>query len=103
MHVEKLFHKWLSDVMPGMHKGRLLAVCAVASGALRGGKLNVTSLGRSINSAAKAKHNIKRADRLFSNAHLQSEQVEFYSRLAHQILGGTDRPIVLVDWSDIDA
>jgi Transposase DDE domain len=103
MRVNKLFHKWLADVMPGMHQARLSSVCAVASGALKGGKLNVTSLGRSICSGAKAKHSIKRADRLFSNPHLQSEQVEFYTRLTHKILGNNDRPVILVDWSDIDA
>ena len=103
MHAEKLCHKWLLKVLPGMHRRRLSAVCAVVGGAFRGGKLNVTSLGRSIRGTAKAKHSIKRADRLFSNENLQREGEEVYRQLALVSLRGNKRPIILVDWSDIDA
>lgn len=103
MHAEKLCHKWLQKVLPGMHRRRLSAVCAVVGGAFRGGKLNVTSLGRSIRGNAKTKHNIKRADRLFSNENLQREGDEVYRQLALVSLRGNKRPIILVDWSDIDA
>lgn len=103
MHAEKLCHKWLSNVLPGMHRKRVSAVCAVVGGALRGGKLSVTALGRSIKSRAKTKHNIKRADRLFSNSHLQSEQVSVYTELARQAVRDVTQPAIIVDWSDIDA
>ena len=86
-----------------MHRRRLSALGAVVGGALRGGKLNVTALGRSIQSRAKTKHNIKRADRLFSNRHLQSEQITIYTQLTRQALGGATQPVIIVDWSDIDA
>lgn len=103
MHAEKLCHKWLLNVLPGMHRKRVSAVCAVVGGAFRGGKLNVTSLGRSIESRAKAKHSIKRADRLFSNKHLQGECLEVYRHLTREHLRGNKSPVILVDWSDIDA
>ena len=103
MHTEKLCHKWLSNVMPGMHRKRLLALNAVVGGALRGGRLTVTGLGRSLSGDAKIKHSIKRADRLFSNSHLHSECKEMYRHLSHQVIGSTEQPIILVDWSDIDA
>jgi hypothetical protein len=102
MHAEALCHKWLSTVLPRMHRRRLSALSAVVSGACRGGRLSVTGLGRSICSGAKTKHNIKRADRLFSNTHLQSERVEVYTRLSHQVLGAIKQPTIIVDWSDID-
>ncbi len=43
MQAEKECHKWLANVMPGMHRGRVSALYAVVTGALRGGRLNVTS------------------------------------------------------------
>ena len=103
MHAEKICHKWLLKVLPGMHRRRLSVVCAVVGGAFRGGKLNVTSLGRSIRGNAKTKHSIKRADRLFSNENLQREGSEVYRQLGLVSLRGNKRPIILVDWSDIDA
>lgn len=103
MHADKLCHKWLSNVLPGMHRKRLSALSAVVGGAFRGGKLNVTSLGRSIRSDAKTKHSIKRADRLFSNKHLQGESFEVYRQLARLHVRGNKAPVILVDWSDIDA
>jgi hypothetical protein len=86
-----------------MHRRRLSAVCSVVGGAFRGGKLNVTSLGRSIRGNAKTKHSIKRTDRLFSNENLQREGSEVYRQLALVSLRGNKRPIIFVDWSDIDA
>ena len=74
MQAEELCHKWLSGVMPGVHAKRLLALSATVEGAYRGGTLSVTGLGRAIRSEAKMKHSIKRADRLCSNMHLQSER-----------------------------
>jgi hypothetical protein len=103
MHADKLCHRWLSNVLPGMHRKRLSAVSAVVGGAFRGGKLNVTSLGRSIRSSAKAKHSIKRADRLFSNKRLQGECLEVYRQLTRLHLRGNKAPVILIDWSDIDA
>lgn len=103
MHAEKLLHKWLSEVLPEMHRSRLRALSAVVAGALRGGKLTVTGLGRSILSTAKEKHSIKRADRLLTNRHLQLERVSTYSQLANVIVGKIEQPVILIDWSDVDA
>jgi hypothetical protein len=103
MHAEELCHKWLSDVLPKMHPARRTALGAVVGGAVRGGRLNVTSVGRFIKSNAKVKHNIKRADRLLSNARLQSEQVDVYRQIAREVVGANPSPIILVDWSDVDA
>jgi hypothetical protein len=102
MHAEKLLHKWLGNVLPNMHKNRLEALSAVVAGALRGGRLTVTGLGRSILSKAKEKHNIKRSDRLLSNAHLQAESMSVYAQVARRIIAKNSQPLILIDWSDID-
>ena len=102
MHAEKLCHKWLRNVLPEMHKTRLEAVSAVVAGACQGGKLNVTTLGRSVAGRAKTKHKIKRADRLLSNRHLQSERLALYARLARGAVGLAEESTIIVDWSDVD-
>lgn len=89
--------------MPRIHKGRVSALSAVVEGAFQGRTLSVTGLGRAIQSAAKMKHCIKRADRLCSNPHLHIEREYIYERISHQILGSNRQPVVLIDWSDIDA
>lgn len=102
MHVEEILHRWVTEVFPWIHMKRRSAMEALISAVFYGGRLTVTGLGRSIRSTAKEKHNIKRADRLLSNKPLQSDLREIYRALAHRIIGQTQRPVVLVDWSDID-
>jgi hypothetical protein len=102
MRTQKILHQWLSNVLIKMHKKRHEALGSLVSAAIEGGKLTVTSLGRSIVSDAREKHNIKRADRLLSNKHLQGEVFGIYKRLARKILGQVNIPIILIDWSDIE-
>lgn len=102
MPAPALFHKWLSEVLPKMHRKRLEAVAALTSAAVRGGRLTVTWLGRSIISDAKEKHNIKRADRLLSNARFTAAHLDVYRALSRKILGDAQRPVILIDWATID-
>lgn len=101
MHAEKLCHEWLLDVIPEMHESRREAVSATVCAAIRGSRLTVTALGRNIESSAKQKHNIKRADRLLSNINLSGENFEIYSAMANKIIK-IRRPVILIDWSNID-
>jgi hypothetical protein len=48
------------------------------------------------------KHCIKRADRLLSNRHLHHECAGVYTALAYLLIANTPRPVILVDWSDLD-
>lgn len=49
------------------------------------------------------KHAIKRVDRLLGNRHLQTERSLFYWVMLRALLGSLKRPLILVDWSPIDA
>lgn len=102
MHAKKVLHKWLSDVLPWMHETRKKSLEASISGALIGGRLTVTGLGRSIPSDAREKHKIKRADRLLSNKNLQLESLNVYASLSKEIIGAAKQPLILIDWSDVD-
>ncbi len=46
------------------------------------------------------KHRIKSVDRLLGNRHLHAERIEVYAALAAEVLSETDRPVLVVDWSD---
>ena len=66
-----------------------------------GGRLNASSLGRSIPGPVAAKHGIKRVDRLLGNRHLHNEVAVFFRAIAHALLDGQRQPILLVDWTDV--
>ncbi len=59
-------------------------------------------MGRSIEGIAKEKHRIKRADRLCSNTRLFNELVPIYASICSYWLSSNSRPIILIDWSDLD-
>ena len=102
MHGSGLLHKRLADACPWMHAMRREALVAVVSAAVVGTRLTVTALGRAMVSQAKEKHCIKRADRLVSNRNLQAECFEVYIAQARRVIGAAQRPVVIVDWSDLD-
>jgi len=102
MHAKQVCHKVINNALDWMHKLRRDALTSCILAAINGQRLSVTGLGRAIHSQAKEKHCIKRADRLLSNRHLQKEQADIYQVFSHIIIGATHRPVILVDWSDLD-
>lgn len=102
MQAQKVLHKLIQNTCPDMHQRRRTALEATVMAALTGQRLTVTDLGRSIQSQTSHKHNIKRADRLLSNVHLHQETLLIYRALCHQFVGTQTRPIILIDWSDMD-
>jgi hypothetical protein len=102
MQAKQVLHKLLQKVCSGMHKARHTALFVNVMAALRGEVLTVTHLGRSITSEAKEKHRIKRADRLLSNRRLHHERRTIYASLTQWLLGNKQRPVISVDWSDLD-
>ena len=102
MQAKQVLHKIMINTCPNMHKMRRHALEENVLAALTGQRLTVTDLGRSIKSDTSHKHGIKRADRLLSNSHLHNECIDIYHALSHQIIGAQKRPVILVDWSDMD-
>lgn len=98
-----LLHKWLVNSCPEIHLARVGAVVKVVDGLLSGAKLALSHLGRNLQTKAFAKHNIKCVDRLLGNIHLHSERLEVYRAIARWVIGGRERPVIVVDWSDCQA
>ena len=97
MHASRLLHKLLSDCCIEIHKQRLTALMSGVERLLTGHRLSIAGLGRSLNSAARVKHNIKRMDRLAGNGHLNQELHSLYQTLSQQLLSGQVRPVLLID------
>lgn len=102
MHARKVSHKILFSALPWIHKTRLGALEECLLAAIDSRRLSVTGIGRAIDAAAKEKHCIKRADRLLSNRHLCAEREDIYHAITALMVGHLQRPVILVDWSDLD-
>lgn len=102
MNVRCILNKNVELVTPLMHKVRQASLRSCLYSLLSGSSATVTDIGRGIDSATLEKHRIKRADRLLSNTHLYREINTIYSSLTAHLTTGLTRPIILVDWSDLD-
>jgi len=102
MNVPRFLSRSVSRVTPTMHKIRRACFFAAIESAMNGGSLSVTGLGRNICNMALEKHRIKRIDRLCSNVKFHREIKSIYHRLAAQAVGQLPRPVIHIDWSDMD-
>jgi hypothetical protein len=102
MHATQVCHKVMNDAFCWMHDLRLKSLNANILSAVHEKRSTVTGLGRGIKSKAKEKHCIKRADRLLSNMHLYAEHRSVYQTVTKIVVGSIRRPVILVDWSDLD-
>ena len=103
MHAVHILHQHLRRYCPGVHVTRLAALLACVMAALRGQRITLTELGRALPSHARVKHSIKRVDRLLGNGHLCAERFGIYQAIARWLLGAAQRPVIVVDWSDLTA
>lgn len=102
MNESTVLNNLISDAIPNMHKTRANALFQVAETVVKGGALTVTEMGAGITSSNKVKHGIKKADRLLSNTHIQGEINGYYKHITHRFLSATKRPLIHIDWSDLD-
>ena len=101
MQVQSIVQQLLEVVCPSMHRVRRASLVASVLGALRP-TLDLTAIGRALPGGTSQKHAL-RADRLLSNRHLHGQRVKHYQGLCRPLIGARTRPVLLVDWSDLDA
>lgn len=100
MHATKIVDGMLCDCLSSLHATLAVAVKAAVYGVLRGGRLSLSQLGRSVESATGMRHRVKRIDRLLGNTSLHEARARIFRDLAEQWLTGVDQMLVVVDWSD---
>ena len=103
MHAVHILHQYLRRYCPGVHLKRLAALLACVSAALLGQRITLSELGRALPSRAQVKHSIKRVDRLLGNRQLAAERFDIYQAIARLLVADVQRPVILVDWSDLTA
>lgn len=86
--------------LEAVHRNRLKCLADVVAAVFTASHLALTQVGRALR-GAKVKNAIKRVDRLLSNAHLHVELGLFYVQLVRRVLPKNDRPVLLIDWTDI--
>lgn len=92
-----LLHKFIKESCPGMHKKLKDSLLACCEGLMTGKKLSVTAIGKAIKSPTSVKHQIKRSDRLFSNAALLDQKDTIYRSLLLKVLPVDGFVPILVD------
>jgi len=102
MHAIRLLSHWLAAHAVIGHRAREAALLKLVRALFNGSKLSLTQLGRHREGAAYEKHHIKAADRLLSNRHLNAERDGIYRAIARTLLHGVKRPVIIVDWSDLE-
>jgi hypothetical protein len=99
MRVGQMVRELVDGCSRVMHSARVGAVVRVVDGIIRGGRLSPATIGRSLPGEAFAKHGIKCVDRLLGNPHLTGDRLFIFLAIAHRLLRGCSRPVILVDWT----
>ena len=98
MRAEAIIRRLVAPCNNKVHATRMQALVSACAAVVACGRLNLSSLGRTIRGQASPKHGIKRVDRLLSNPHLQSERWILWSTIASRIVGTVARPVIVLDW-----
>ena len=101
MQATRYVFSHLAKACQSVHRKRLQVLMAAVDALARGRRLTLTGLGRSLDSKAKVKHNIKRMDRLLGNEKLLTERSSLYKAMAELVMNGVQRPLIIVDWTEL--
>lgn len=101
MHALSMLHNLFESCDVVMHAKRRDALFKAVTTALAGHALTLTRLAVGMAGAAAVKHRVKGVDRLLGNVHLHDECYALYAALSTHWLKGVERPLIVVDWSDL--
>jgi len=76
-----------------------MTVVKLVEAIIRGGRLSPATIGRSLRGSTSPRHEIKRVDRLLGNPKMSVDRVSLFLSIAHRLLRGAERPVILVDWT----
>lgn len=101
MRVVDMVRELVGSCSSVVHVVRVAAVTALVEGVIRGGRLSPATIGRVLSGDALPKHGIKRVDRLLGNPKMVGDRLFFFLAIAHRLLRGCPRPVILVDWTQV--
>jgi hypothetical protein len=95
-----ILHKSLSKAFAKMHRARVNVLLGAVSAFILGRRLVLMDMARSWPDVERVRGPLKKLDRLLGNQHLQAEKQFIYGAMAQWLLNCA-RPIIVVDWSDL--
>lgn len=99
MRVGEMVRQLVGECSAVVHAARLGAVVKAIEGVVQGGRLSPATIGRNLPGQGRPKHGIKCVDRLLGNPHLARDRLFLLLAVAHRLLRGWARPVILVDWT----
>lgn len=98
MQVAAILTKHVSKVM---HKTRLITLSLLVESLFHAKFFSLTGLGRALKTETQERSAIRRVDRFMGNKRLQQDRLAIYRVICRLIVGSSQRPIIIVDWSTI--
>ena len=98
MQVAAILSKHLSKVM---HKTRLITLSLLVESLFHAKFFSLTGLGRALKTETQERSAIRRVDRFMGNKRVQQDRLAIYRVICQLIVGSSQRPIIIVDWSTI--
>lgn len=103
MHAITILQELLAKQCGHMHKSRRNSLLCATRAALGAHSHTLSNLARAMDSKCAVRHRVKRMDRLLGSVALQQECDTVYAALAIHHLQGVSTPLILVDWTDLNA
>ena len=102
MRASGVLQKCLGRSLGAMHEARSRVLLRSVEGLLAGWRLTLMDVARAWPGAERVRAPLKAFDRLLSNRHLHQEREQIYGDMARWLLRG-ERPVIVIDWSDLKA
>ncbi|KEZ77608.1 transposase family protein, partial [Salinisphaera hydrothermalis C41B8] len=100
MHASAVLQTWLASVFSGLDQRNVQTTSEAVCACLNGQRLTLMTLARHSPDSRQIAAPLKRLDRWLSNRSMQAHRRPIY-RASAACLVSQDRPVVIVDWSEL--
>jgi DDE family transposase len=102
MRASRVLQKCLARSLEPMHDARSRVLLRSVEALVAGRRLTLMDVARAWPDAERVRAPLKAFDRLLSNRHLHQEREQIYADMARWLLR-SERPVIVIDWSDLKA
>ncbi len=102
MRASRVLQKCLARSLEPMHDARSRVLLRSVEALVAGRRLTLMDVARAWPDADRVRAPLKAFDRLLSNRHLHREREQIYADMARWLLR-SERPVIVIDWSDLKA
>lgn len=102
MRATEVLQKCLGESLHALHALRSRVLMRAVEATISGRRLTLIDLARAWPDAQRIRAPLKALDRLLGNHHLHAERERIYAAMARWLVR-SERPVIIVDWSDLKA